>query len=221
MSLSALGSVLGSGAAAATSGAATSSTKDAEESFMKMLIAQLRNQDPLNPMDNSQMTSQLAQLNMVSGINQLNQTMSGLVSNDVNSQAVSAAGLLGREVLVPGNGIQLVNGTGKFGFDLSQSVDSLTLTVYDSHGNSVHTQDMGAQDRGLQTLAWDGATDSGIPAVDGSYIFKINALAAGVETPVTALTVGNVQNISINSGVLKAHVGKAGDVSLGDIKQIF
>ena len=220
MSVSALGGVIGAGAAAAA-GAATSSTNDSEENFMKMLIAQLRNQDPLNPMDNSQMTSQLAQLNMVSGINQLNKTMNGLVSNDTNSQALSAASLLGREVLVPGNGLQLSNGSGKFGFDLTQAVDALSLTVYDAQGNAIHSRDLGPQAKGLQTLAWDGATDSGVAATDGSYVFKLNAQLAGEEIPVTALTAGSVQNISLNSGVLKAHVGKAGDVSLGDIKQIF
>lgn len=220
MSVSALGGVLGAGATAATA-ASTSSKTTSEESFMKMLIAQLRNQDPLNPMDNSQMTSQLAQLNMVSGINQLNKTMNGLVSNDTSSQAVSAAGLLGREVLVPGNGLQLSNGSAKFGFDLSQAVDALNLTVYDAQGNALHSQELGPQAKGLQTLAWDGATDSGVAAIDGSYIYKLKAQLAGNEIPVTALTVGSVQNISLNSGVLKANVGKAGDVSLGDIKQIF
>ena len=219
MSVASIGSVLGG---STTAGAVSNgSVTDTQDNFMKLLITQLRNQDPLNPMDNSQMTSQLAQLNMVSGINQLNKTLSGLSNNNLSDQAVNASALLGREVLVPGNGIQLTNGQGKFGFDLDQPVDELKMTIYDSQGNSVDEQNLGPQQGGFQVMAWDGATTSGVPAVDGNYIVKFKAQYAGKEIPVTALTTGNVQNISLNSGVLKANVGKAGDISLSDIKQIF
>ena len=220
MSVSGVSSLLGSvaGAASATSGAASSAEQD---SFMKMLIAQLRYQDPLNPMDNAQMTSQLAQLNMVTGINQLNKTLSGVASSDLNSQAVSAAGLLGREVMVPGNSLTLSQGQATFGFELPQAVDSLTMTVTDAQGNNLYTQDLGPQKSGQHTLAWDGSTDAGAPAADGQYFYKLEAKVASDTVDATSLSVGKVENISINAGVLKAHIQQAGDVSFSDIRQIF
>lgn len=219
MTVSGLSNVLNAGASAVSGGG--SATNAQQDSFMKMLIAQLRYQDPLNPMDNAQMTSQLAQLNMVTGINQLNTTLSGLANNDLNSQAVSAAGILGHEVMIPGDALSLSNGQANLGFELPKSVDKLTLTVLDADGNSVYTQDLGAQKSGQQTLAWDGSTDAGTKAADGQYRFKLNAESAGSAVNSTSLTVGKVQNISINAGVLKAHVEPNGDVNFSDIRKIF
>ena len=77
--------------------------EDAQSRFLKLLVTQLKNQDPLNPLDNAQMTSQLAQMSTVSGIEKLNSTLSGLVDSLGNSQTMQASAMIGKKVLVPGN----------------------------------------------------------------------------------------------------------------------
>ena len=84
--------------------------EDAQNRFLKLLVTQLKNQDPLNPLDNAQMTSQLAQMSTVSGIEKLNSTLSGLVDSLGNSQTMQASAMIGKKVLVPGNKMLLAGG---------------------------------------------------------------------------------------------------------------
>lgn len=203
----------------ATSSAA-GSADEAQTRFMKMLIAQLKNQDPLNPMDNAAMTSQLAQLNMVSGINQLNTTLSTLAGHQSNAEAITAAGLLGRSVLVSGNTIQLSNGEAKFGLELKQAAESVKLSIKDSSGNVVHSMELGSQQAGLQTLSWDGQTDAGTTAAPGKYSFSVEALNAGEAVTASTLAYGTVNNVSMSGGLLKVNVENSGDINISDIRQI-
>ena len=89
-------------AGASTTAAETSTSAASQDRFLKLLVTQLKNQDPLNPMDNAEMTSQLAQMSTVSGIEKLNTTMTSLADGLATSQSMQAAGMLGKSVLVPG-----------------------------------------------------------------------------------------------------------------------
>ena len=89
--------------------------------FLKLLVAQMQNQDPLNPMDNAQVTSQMAQIQTVTGIEQLNTTVEGLSSQFVQLQALQGASLVGRDVIVPGNLLDIDNGTAQGGFELTSA----------------------------------------------------------------------------------------------------
>src|SRR3954469_4587875 len=92
--------------------------------FLKLLVAQMQNQDPLNPMDNAQVTSQMAQINTVTGIEKLNTTMQGLSGQFVQMQALQGASLVGRDVIVPGNKIDMQDGVGQGGFELTSAADN-------------------------------------------------------------------------------------------------
>ena len=83
--------------------------------FLKLLVAQMQNQDPLNPMDNAQVTSQMAQINTVNGIQQLNTTVQGLTTQFTQMQALQGASLVGHDVIVPGNKLDIANGVGQGG----------------------------------------------------------------------------------------------------------
>ena len=159
----------GSGAATGTSSAASSSTsttsatqaaKEAADRFLTLLVAQLQNQDPLNPMDNAQVTTQLAQISTVSGINQLNDTVAALGASMAVSQALQAASLVGHDVVVGGNDLTLANGTASGGMDLSGNADQVSVTVTDAAGNVVRTMDVGAQKSGTQFFSWDGISQT-------------------------------------------------------------
>lgn len=199
---------------------ATGSVDDAQSNFMKLLVAQMQNQDPMNPMDNAQMTSQMAQLNMVSGINQLNTTLSSALSSFQATQTMQASSLIGREVLVPSSTLQLSSGQAKMGVDLAQSVDSLKLTVLDSAGQTLRSIDLGAKPAGLTQLAWDGATDAGAAASDGSYSFKLEALRNGQSVTATALSAAQVGGVSLSNNNVRLSLPGLGEVALADVRQV-
>ena len=206
-----------------TANSAVGSMDEAQSRFMKLLIAQMKNQDPLTPMDNSQLTSQMAQLNMVSGINQLNSTMSSMAGTLQSDQTTKVAGLIGRSVLAPGNGLQLVNGQAQFGVELKQPTDDLQIAIKNNAGNVVQTLDLGPQRAGLQRLVWDGGTDSGAQALDGNYQFELTATSNDQNLPASAITplaFGQVQNAVLNNGLVKVNVASAGNVALSDIREI-
>src|SRR5919108_212739 len=101
-----------SNTATASNAAANANSADR---FLKLLVAQMQNQDPLNPMDNAQVTSQMAQINTVSGIAKLNDTVQGLNTQFVQMQALQGASLVGRDVIVPGNKLDIADGVGQGG----------------------------------------------------------------------------------------------------------
>jgi flagellar basal-body rod modification protein FlgD len=99
--------------------ASTSKTTDAQSNFLKLLTEQLKNQDPLSPMDNAQMTSQLAQISTVDGIEKLNTTLTAMLSGSQSSEAVQAAALVGKGVMVEGSSLTLAGSKAYGGFELA------------------------------------------------------------------------------------------------------
>src|SRR5438045_7853032 len=116
--------VIGNGGAPATTATDDPGSSDR---FLKLLVTQLQNQDPLNPMDNAQVTSQMAQINTVTGIDKLNTTVQGLSSQFVQLQAMQGASLVGRDVIVAGNKLRVdaESGVGQGGFELANAADSV------------------------------------------------------------------------------------------------
>src|SRR5450755_1727985 len=139
--------------AAATAGASASDSASIGDRFLKLLVTQLKNQDPLNPMDNAQLTSQLAQISTVTGISKLNDTMSALSASLGSNQYVQAAGLVGHTVLTPGNKLQLASASAAGGVRLESAADNVLVTISDASGHAVRKIDMGAQSAGAQTFA--------------------------------------------------------------------
>ena len=121
----------------------TSATSSAgiQNQFLTMLTAQLQNQDPTNPMDNAQITSQMAQLSTVDGVNQMSSTLQALTDS---MQTSSAASLIGHGVLVPGSSLNLSGSQATGGITLTQPADSVSVTVKNSSGAVVQTLQLGA-----------------------------------------------------------------------------
>lgn len=202
---------------------ATSSTGDAaaaQDRFMTLLVTQMKNQDPLNPMDNAQMTSQLAQLSTVTGIDKLNTTVQSLMGTFQSNQSLQAAGMIGHGVLVPGSSLDLSSGAALFGMELAGPADNVKVNIRDGAGNVVHSIDLGPHQAGTVPLQWDGLTDSGSTAPDGKYTFDVSAVLAGNATTVNALSFGQVASVSTSSQGVKINVPNVGSVNLADIRQI-
>ena len=214
-------------ATAAAAASATNSAGSIQDSFIKLLVAQIENQDPTKPLSSSDMTSQMSQLNVVSGINQLNTTLSSLLSNVKTSDAVQAATLIGHSVLVPGNSVQLMNGSAKMGLQLGQAADDVKINILDSTGNVISTQDLGAKAAGLENLSWDGTTSAGAVATNPPYTFNVTATLGGKSLPETAiqpLEQVTVNNVSMAGGVTSLNVKSSENtmtnVALSDVYQV-
>lgn len=203
-------------------GAASASGMEAQQDrFLKLLVAQMKNQDPLNPLDNAQVTTQMAQISTVSGIEKLNATLTALTSAYSASQSVAAAAMVGRSVLAPGTTLFLAKGSALFGMELAQGADQVTVTVRDAKGNTVHTMNLGPQPAGVSALHWDGTTDAGTLAADGSYSFSVAAVQGGKSVEVTPLALARVDAVTPGKNGVTLNLDGGAQVALTDVKQIF
>ena len=203
--------------AAAGSADSASATRDR---FMKLLITQMKNQDPLNPMDNAQVTSQLAQLSTVSGIDKLNTTMGTLKDSYQSSQALQATSLIGHGVLVPGSTANLADGKAVLGMDLPGAADKVTVTIRDGSGNAIRKIELGPQAAGTLPLGWDGKTDKGAAAANGQYSFDVSATSAGAAIKATTLSYDQVGSVSTGAAGTKLNLTGGGSAALADVREI-
>jgi flagellar basal-body rod modification protein FlgD len=209
----------------------TDSVSADTDKFMTLLVTQLKNQDPLNPLDNAQVTSQLAQLQTVTGVNKLNTTLESLKSSYQSSESMQATNLIGHGVLVEGNNVTLSKSQGILGVELGSDAAAVQVNITDKTGKVVQTMDLGAQKAGILPLAWDGVPDAtnvgsdGKPVTlaDGDYSISVVARNSAGEALKDAKTLSfdSVVSVTTNStdGV-KLNLPVKGSVSLADIKQV-
>src|SRR3954468_21034870 len=145
----------GAAATAAAKASSLTSAADQQDRFMQLLVAQMKNQDPLNPMDNAQMTSQIAQINTVGGIEKLNTTVNSLLDSFSSMQAQSASQLAGRGVLVDGNQLELSGEYAVGGVQVGAAADSVTVDILDVTGQVARSIALGASPAGARTFVWD------------------------------------------------------------------
>jgi flagellar basal-body rod modification protein FlgD len=199
----------------------TNSVTATQDRFLKLLVTQMQNQDPLNPMDNSQVTSQMAQLSTVSGIDQLNTTLQALSSSMTTSQTLQAASMIGHGVLTPGNKVDLANGTAIGGVNLSQSASNVQVNIQDQSGKTIRTLHLGAMPAGVQGWQWDGMNDAGVAVPTGSYTFTIAATQGGSNVPATALTYGVVNGVTPGTSGASLNIGLNELIAMSQVQQIF
>lgn len=200
---------------------AKSTTNAAQDRFLKLLTAQLKNQDPLNPMDNAEMTSQLAQISTVDGIEKLNATLQKLLSSTVDAEAMQAAALVGHQVMVAGNGLRLTDSGAVGGVELAAGADQVVLTIKDANGIAIKTLDLGNLDAGFHNFTWDGKSDSGAQAVNGAYSVSVAAKRGSEKVDASVLELAGVTSVSRGSQGVTLDLGQLGLAKLSDVKQIF
>jgi flagellar basal-body rod modification protein FlgD len=181
--------------AASALGAGATSAADIQNTFLNLLVAQLQNQDPLNPMDASSMTDQLAQISTVQGIQTLNSTVQQLSGSYATSQAMQATSLIGQSVLSPGNSLNLANGSATGGFNLSAAADKVAVSVSSASGQVVYQTTMSNLGAGTQTFQWDGTTTAGTAAAPGQYTFSVSASSNGTSVTAAPLSLSTVTGV--------------------------
>ncbi len=205
---------------------ASSSTKNinandaanSQDRFLKLLVAQLNNQDPMNPLDNAQMTSQIAQINTVTGIEQLNSTVQGLVSQFASQQMLQGSAMVGRQVLIEGDSMAMNAETNiAYGaLDLSASAASVKVQVLNASGKELGVVELGSLKEGRYNFEWDGSAHPD----SGPLRFNVVATNGEANVPATPLTIDQVVGVSQENGALQLQLGRGDTVDFGTIKSV-
>ena len=217
-----VGSVTNNSSTSSTGSSATSAVTSAatqSQNFLKLLVAQLNNQDPMNPMDNAEMTSQIAQINTVSGIEQLNTTVSAMSSQFSGMQVMQGASLIGHTVLANGNTINIKNGTGTAGVNLASAATGVTVTVKSPSGTTLDTLNLGALPAGNNVFNWPNAssyTGTGAPT------FTVTATASGQAVTATGLIADSVTSVGNDStGAMDLTLSSGTVVPYSTVQQLY
>ncbi|MEY4753098.1 MAG: hypothetical protein RJA44_773 [Pseudomonadota bacterium] len=199
--------------------ASTQSTTDAAaDRFLKLLVAQMQNQDPLNPMDNAQMTTQMAQINTVSGIEKVNESVQSLGSQFVQMQALQGAALVGRNALVEGNSVKLgSDGSGTVNFELAGPADAVKVEVLSPAGRVLDTINLGAETSGRQALKW--TPPAGVDA-SGALTFRVSAVSGSNQVGVTTLSNETVRAVTTSGSTLNLELQNGSTVAYGKVRAI-
>lgn len=198
----------------------TSVTAEMENRFLTLLTTQIKNQDPLNPLDNAQVTSQLAQINTVNGIEKLNASLNKLLAAYDASQAMQTAGMIGKGVLVPGNGLQFDGTLAAGGLTLDRAADSVVINILDNGGALVSSENLGARAAGTFSFVWDGKKEDGTTAPVGNYHISIEAIQGGEKLNAKALQLGTVNAVTRNGNGFVLDLGALGVVPFEQVQQI-
>ena len=180
-----------------------------QDDFLKLLISQLQNQDPLQPMDNQQFAAQLATFNSLGQLIDINSKLGTLQNTYAASNQLSATAMIGKEITTAANTVNLPSdGSAKIGFQLGANAARAVANVYNDAGVVVRQIDLGAQSAGERSVAWDGKDGSGKRLTSGLYRFEITAIdASGTKVAATGQLRGVVTGVKLTGGEAILEVG--------------
>lgn len=188
----------------------------AQDRFLKLLVAQLNNQDPMNPMDNAQMTSQMAQINTVTGIQQVNDTLKSMATQFGAMQVLQGANMVGHDVLIDGNVLSIANGKAQGAVELAARAESVKVDILSPSGQVIDTLNLGALEAGRSSFVWDASNYS----FTGNPSFKITATTGGQAIESTALVRATVQSVSSENGSMTVQLAGRNPVAYSSVKAI-
>ncbi|MBL4581000.1 MAG: flagellar hook assembly protein FlgD [Gammaproteobacteria bacterium] len=187
-----------------------------QEDFLKLLVAQLKNQDPSNPVDNSEFLGQIAQFSMVSGIDSLGTSFDSVASSLFSTQAMQASQLVGKDILIETNTADLVEGESIEGvLESSTSASNVKIVIEDESGQLVRTLDLGNITDGSTGFNWNGIDAEGTQAPSGSYILRAEAFIDGSLQGVPIQIFNRVQSISVDRNNTSVSLELSGNRSVG------
>jgi flagellar basal-body rod modification protein FlgD len=192
-------------------------TEASADRFLKLLVAQMQNQDPLSPMDNAQVTSQMAQINTVAGIDKVNSSIQAMSGQFTQMQALQGVQLVGQGVVVDGNALKLdeTTGTASASYELAGPADTAKIEVLSSAGRVIDTIDLGAETSGRHAFTWAPAK----PPTDPSGVtFRVVANRGAAPVAVTTQVRDQVVAVSNSNGSLKLDLASGNSVAYGDVK---
>jgi len=169
-----------------------------QDAFLELMITQLKNQDPTNPMQNGEFLSQMAQFGTVSGIQDLQKSFTSLATALQSSQALQASTMVGRQVEIESSKLRLDEGRpAPFAFELAAPASGVRVTIQDSAGATVRTFGLGQTGAGTHDLSWDGLDALGNRLAPGKYTVKVDATIDNEKQAATTLVRATVESVSL------------------------
>lgn len=219
-------SKLGIGRTSGSTGTGTTASKGSatlgQDDFLKLMTAQLQNQDPFNPVDNNQMVAQMAQFSTLAGQTEMNSTLKAIADKLGATSPSEAMSWAGKTVLTEGSTAYARTSGGLAGaIELDGDATEVTVTIADANGKTLKTVNLGAQSQGTLNYDWDGTADDGSAAGDGP--FKVSVLARGKDGAVAArpLIWAPVTSVSLpSSGDPVLNVLGVGQISPSAVRQV-
>ncbi len=189
--------------------------------FLNLLVAQLNNQNPLEPQGNGEFIAQLAQFSQVEGIEKLNTSMGSLVTGYQSSQALQASSLVGRKVIVPGDkAVVDTSESFKASLILPTSSSNVAVNIYDKSGAAVSRINLGEQAAGNVSFIWDGKDASGNLLPPGTYKFEAQASYAEGTKGLYTLLPANVDSVTLGGSELMLNLAGLGSVPMSQVQMI-
>ncbi|MBV1883736.1 MAG: flagellar hook assembly protein FlgD [Pseudomonadales bacterium] len=190
--------------------------------FLTLMIAQLENQNPLEPQENGDFLSQLAQFNTVEGVNDLNVSMSSMAESFRSSQALQATALVGRSVQIPTEYGELTMNEGMKGsIELPFTSTNVELDIFSESGELVRSLPMGFQSSGDVSFSWDGFNNNSQALPVGNYRVEARAMNNGETVQLSTFMNANVDSVTVGQGGgVRLNIAGVGAVSLDAVKQI-
>jgi flagellar basal-body rod modification protein FlgD len=188
--------------AAQTSTQTTSNDELGKDEFLTMLVAQLQYQDPMNPMDSTGFTAQLAQFSSLEQLENINSTLEAMTTHQASNENAMAVQFIGKQVTAVGNMVELgESGSATMSFDLAGDADAVYIKVYNAAGAYVGDFEVDALAAGEQQVTWDGTDADGQPLPEGQYQFDVLAVDEdGVPVSATTYATGVVTGVSYQNG---------------------
>lgn len=196
------GSLQGSGASLST-GIVT------QDEFLTLLIVQLQNQDPMNPLDNQEFLAQLATFNSLNQLMGINGKLDAIKSDQLLLSRLETTSLIGKEVSAEGNSVNLSEGAGtEVHYSLMADAVRVVVHLTDAKGNLLRTLEVGGQSAGDQSVVWDGKDSFGKELSPGVYGFEVDAFdLSGKKVGVTRRIQGTVTGVNLTGGIAVLEVG--------------
>lgn len=202
---------------AAANPAASKNAQDTQDRFLKLLVAQMNNQDPLNPMDNAEVTSQMAQIQQVTGLSTLNTSIQNLGLQFGQMQAMQSVSLVGREVSVPSDKIRVSGGLADGSYELDGAAKNVKLEILNGAGTVIDTVQLGAQGSGRQTFSWE----AGSKAAEGAELkYRITATNGTAAVKATQYASDKVDAVYSENGNLMLDLEHLGPVNYATVVSV-
>ena len=191
-----------------------------QEDFLKLLMTQLQNQDPMEPMDNGEFMGQMAQFSTVSGITEMGESIDSLVGMYQGQQMSNSASMIGKQALVNGNWAQLKGGQLGGAIDLTMAANDVRVDIKSESGEVMASLGLGSRMAGTQEFTWDGIKHDGTPAAEGDYYLSATAIRDGETTVPPMQVYGTVNSIQLKGGEVTLNVSGQGNVSFNNVNRI-
>lgn len=193
-----------------------------QSDFLKLMTAQMKNQDPFEPVDNTQMVAQMAQFSQLAGITEMSSTMKGIADTLGGTSVADAATYIGKTVLTAGDTAYGRSSGGIAGaIELGGSTSDVRVTIEGQDGQVLRQLSLGAQPKGTITYDWDGKTAAGVDAGAGPFTVTVTAQNNGAAVAATGLVWAPVQSVSVpSSGTPTLNVAGLGSVQVSSVREI-